>query len=91
MSVLDKLFFQNKKEVIYKRVLVSDVLDHIRRIYSPLNLADMKLQKFRYVRNTASDDQRIFNFMRNPKLARILVVLIIEISYNTIPIESKII
>ena len=34
-------------------VLVSDILDHIVRIYSPLNLASMKIQKLKFVRNTA--------------------------------------
>ena len=46
-------------------VLVSDVLDHIVRIYSPLNLANMKIQKLKFVRNTAPDNQRFLNFMPN--------------------------
>ena len=46
-------------------VLVSDVLDHIVRIYSPLNLANMKIQKLKFVRNTAPDNQRVLNFMPN--------------------------
>ena len=35
--------------------LVSDVLEHIGRIYSPFNLANMKIQKLKFVRNTAPD------------------------------------
>ena len=50
---------------MYKMVLVSDILDHIGRIYSPLNLANMKIQKLNIVQNTAPDNQRFFNFMRN--------------------------
>ena len=46
--------------------LVSAVLEHIGRIYSPFNLANMKNQKLKFVRNTASDNQRAFNFARNP-------------------------
>ena len=49
--------------------LVSDVLqEHIGRIYSPLNLANMKMQKLKFVLNTASDtdNQRVLNFMHNP-------------------------
>ena len=34
-------------------VLVLDLLDYIRRIYSPFNLANMKIQKTKFVRNTA--------------------------------------
>ena len=33
------------KKVFYKMVFVSDFLDHIGRIYSPLNLSNMKIQK----------------------------------------------
>ena len=47
-------------------LLVSDVLDQIGRINSPLNLANMKIQKLKFVRNTATDNQRVLNFMRNP-------------------------
>ena len=54
-------------------VLVSEVLEHIGRIYSPLNLANMKSQKLKIVRNTALDNQRVLNFMHDPKLAHILV------------------
>ena len=50
------------KKVLYKMVLVSDILDHIGRIASPLNL---KIQKLKFVRNTAPDNQRVLNFMRN--------------------------
>ena len=43
---LRQTFFQNKlKKVLYKMVLVSDLLDDIGRIYSPLNLANMKIKK----------------------------------------------
>ena len=42
----------------------------IGRINSPLNLANMKIKKLKFVRNpdTAPDNQtqRILNFMRNP-------------------------
>ena len=54
-------------------VLVLDVLDHVERIYSPLNLASIKIQKLIFVWNTAQDSRRILNFTRNPKLAHILV------------------
>ena len=47
-------------------VLVLDVFDHIVRIYSPLNLANMKFQKLKFVWNTAPNNQRVLNFMRNP-------------------------
>ena len=43
-------------------VLVSEVLEHIGRI----NLANMKSQKLKFIRNTAPDNQRVLNFMRNP-------------------------
>ena len=56
-------------------VLVSDVLKHIVRIYSPLNLANIKIKKIKFVRNTAPDNQRVLNFMRNPELAHILVMI----------------
>ena len=54
---------------------VSDVLDHLGQIYSPLNLANMYIQKLEFVRNNAPDNQsqRVLNFMGNPKLALILV------------------
>ena len=45
--------------------LVSEVLEHIGRIYSPLNLANVKSQKLKFVRNTTPDNQRVLNFMRN--------------------------
>ena len=39
-------FFQNAvKQVLYKIALVSDVLEYIEQIYSPLNLANMKKLK----------------------------------------------
>ena len=47
-------------------ILVSDVLDHIGRIYSTLNLANMNIQKQKFVQNTALGNQRVLNFMRNP-------------------------
>ena len=51
-------------------VLVSEVLEHIGRI----NLANMKSQKLKFIRNTAPDNQRVLNFMRNPYiLVHILV------------------
>ena len=34
-------------------VLVSDVLDHIGQIYSPLNLGNMKIQKLKTSRRPA--------------------------------------
>ena len=40
-------------------VLVSEVIEHIGmigRIYSPLNLANMKSKKLKFVRNTAPDN-----------------------------------
>ena len=40
-------------------VLVSDVLDLIVLIYSPLNLANIKIQILKFVRNTAPDNQRV--------------------------------
>ena len=46
--------------------LVLDVLEHIGRIYSPLNLANMQIQKLKFVGNTAPDNQKVLNFMRNP-------------------------
>ena len=52
-------------------VLISDVLDHIgvERIYSSLNLANMKIKKIKLVRNSAQDNHfRVLHFMRNPKL-----------------------
>ena len=37
------------------------LLDHIRRTYIPLNLANMEIQKLKCVRNTAPDNKRVFN------------------------------
>ena len=54
------------RKYIYKMVLVSDILDHIGRIYNPLNLANMKIQKLKFVRNTAPDNHRVLNFLRSP-------------------------
>ena len=39
--------------------LVSDVL------YSPLNLANMKIYALKFFRKTAPDNQRVLNFMLN--------------------------
>ena len=41
-------------------VLVSDVVNHIGQIYSPLNLENMKIQKHKFVRNTAPGSKFIF-------------------------------
>ena len=46
--------------------LVLDVLKHNGRIYSPLNLGNMKIKKLKLVGNTAPDNQRVLNLMRNP-------------------------
>ena len=49
-------------------VLVSEVLAHIGRINSPLNLANTKSQKLKFLRNTgntAPDNERVLNFMHN--------------------------
>ena len=35
----------------------------------------MTIQKLKFVRNTAPDNQRVLNFMRNPELAHILVMI----------------
>ena len=45
-------------------VLVSEIVKHIGRIYSPLNLANMKSQKLKFIRNTAprADNAKGFNF-----------------------------
>ena len=51
--------------------LVLDVLKHNGRIYSPLNLGNMKIKKLKLVGNTAPDNQRVLNFM--PLLAHVLV------------------
>ena len=40
--------------------LVLDVLKHIGRNYSPLNLANMKIYKLKFVQNTAPDNKRGF-------------------------------
>ena len=46
--------------------LVLEFLEQIRRIYSTLNLANSKIQKLKFVWNSALDNQRVLNFMRNP-------------------------
>ena len=58
-------------------VLISEVLEHIGRIYGPLNLANMKCQELKFVRNTAPDNQRVLNFMRNPCCRIFLVRFIV--------------
>ena len=35
-------------------------------MYSPLNLANKKSQKLKFVRNSAPDNHRVLNFTRNP-------------------------
>ena len=39
--------------------IVSEVLEHIGRIYSPLNLANMKMKKLPFFQNNAPDNQRV--------------------------------
>ena len=46
--------------------LISDIFECIGQIYSPLNLANMKIQKLKFVWNTAPDNCRVLNFMGNP-------------------------
>ena len=61
--------------------LVKEDLGHIGRIYTlelhlqliELGKLNMKIQKLKSVWNTAPDNLRVLNFMRNPKLAHILV------------------
>ena len=45
-------------------ILVSDVLEHIRRTnnYSPLNLANIKIEKLKFVQNTAPDNRKTKGF-----------------------------
>ena len=66
--------------MLYKMGLVSDLLDHIGRIYSPLNMANMKIHysKTKFIRNPDNrighrDNKGVLNLMRNPKLVHILV------------------
>ena len=59
-SILPQTFFQNEVQIVLsKTVLVSDVLAHTGGIYSSLNLANMKIQKLKFVRNSTQDDQRV--------------------------------
>ena len=59
---------QNEVTIVrYKMVLVSDVLDLIERIYSPLNLANMKIQN--------SNLSGIPHQMRNPDWRIVLLPL----------------
>ena len=55
-------------------VLVSDVLEHIGWINSPLSLANKKIQKLKFVRNTAPDNQSVLNFMYDPDWRIFLLV-----------------
>ena len=63
--------------MLFKMVLVSDGLDNIGRIYSPLNLGNSKIQKLKFAQNTAPDKQtqRVFNFMRNPESDWLIIFL----------------
>ena len=62
MSVLGNFVFQNEvKNVLYKMVLISDILDLIGEMYSPLNLGNMKIQILKFVRNTAPDNQTVLH------------------------------
>lgn len=54
-------------------VFVSEAVDHIGLIYSPLNLAHMKIIKLKFVPNTALDNQMALNFMSTLTGAYILV------------------
>ena len=47
------------EKMLYKMVLGSDVLEHIGRIHSPLNLANMKILKLTFFQNTTPDNQRV--------------------------------
>ena len=40
-------------------VFVSEAIEYIGRIYSPLNSANMKSQKLKFVWNTAPDNLRV--------------------------------
>ena len=44
-------------------VYVSDIRDHIGRIYSPLNLSNIKIKNLKFVQNTAQDNQRVLIFI----------------------------
>ena len=61
-------------------LLVSDILDPIGRIYSPLNLANIMkiIQKLEFFQNTALDNHilRVLNFIRNPELCIFLLSLL---------------
>ena len=61
-------------------VLISDILDHTGQIYSPLNLENMKIDKLKFVRNTAPDNKRVLNFTRNPNWRIFLFHLIKSVS-----------
>ena len=61
-------------------VLVSDVLEHNGRIYSPLKLANMKIQKLTFFRNTAPNNRMVLNFMRNPDRRIFLLKVIASMS-----------
>ena len=74
--------------MLYKMVLVSDVLGHIGRIYSPLNLANMKIQKLKFVRNTTSDNQGVLNFMLNPDW-RIFLFSVIALKFKICQVRPR--
>ena len=61
---------------------ISEVLEHIERIYNPLNLANMKSQKLKCVRNTAPENQRVLNFTCNPYWRMFLFVSLSHYSHN---------
>ena len=61
-------------------VLVSEVLEHIGRI----NLANMKSQKLKFIRNTAPDNQRVLNFMRNPYILYWCIFLFVTLGSTNI-------
>ena len=48
-------------------VLVSDLLDYTGRIYSPLNLANMKIRKTKFVRNTGNRIKKGFKSHAQPQ------------------------
>ena len=62
--------------------LVWEVLEHIGRIYSCLNLANMKSHKLKFGRNTAPDNQRDLNFMSNPYWRIFLFETVLPTIYN---------
>ena len=78
--------FQNEAKKCFMKfemALVSEVLERIGRILSPLNLANMKSQKLIFVRKTARDNQKVLNFMHN-LYWRIFYILLGKHDYLTI-------